>query len=69
MWEQGHRKLLEHITPNEFDVLHDGAIAELRKGSMYRYQAECGAENWNDPPNKQYINKREIFFKMKRISF
>ncbi|MDE6529326.1 MAG: class I SAM-dependent methyltransferase [Lachnospiraceae bacterium] len=31
MWEQEHRKLLEEITPDEFDILHYGAIAELRK--------------------------------------
>lgn len=31
MWEQEHRKLLEHIAPDKFDVLHYGAIAELRK--------------------------------------
>ncbi len=31
MWEQEHRILLEHIAPNEFDILHYGAIAELKK--------------------------------------
>lgn len=31
MWEQEHRKLLEHIAPDEFDILHYGAIAEIRK--------------------------------------
>ena len=31
MWEQEHKELLKHIVPNEFDVLHYGAIAELRK--------------------------------------
>ena len=31
MWEQEHRSLLEDIAPNEFDILHYGAIAELRK--------------------------------------
>ena len=31
MWEQEHRKLLELIAPNEFDILHYGAIAELKK--------------------------------------
>lgn len=31
MWEQEHRTLLEHIAPNEFDILHYGAIAELKK--------------------------------------
>lgn len=31
MWEQEHIKLLEHIAPEEFDVLHYGAIAELKK--------------------------------------
>ncbi len=31
MWEQEHRTLLKHIAPNEFDILHYGAIAELKK--------------------------------------
>lgn len=31
MWEQEHIKLLEQIAPEKFDVLHYGAIAELRK--------------------------------------
>lgn len=31
MWEQEHKKLLEYIAPNEFDILHYGAIAELKK--------------------------------------
>ncbi len=31
IWEQEHRTLLEHIAPNEFDILHYGAIAELKK--------------------------------------
>ena len=31
MWEQEHRKLLERIAPNEFNILHYGAIAELKK--------------------------------------
>lgn len=31
MWEQEHKKLLEHIAPNKFDILHYGAIAELKK--------------------------------------
>lgn len=31
MWEQEHKKLLEKIAPNEFDVLHYGVISELRK--------------------------------------
>ena len=30
MWEQEHRKLLEKIAPEEFDVLHYAAIAELK---------------------------------------
>ncbi|MCM1499862.1 MAG: class I SAM-dependent methyltransferase [Clostridium sp.] len=30
-WEQEHQKLLAEIAPQEFDVLHYGAIAELRK--------------------------------------
>lgn len=29
-WEQEHRELLLQIAPDEFDVLHYGAIAELR---------------------------------------
>lgn len=36
MWEQEHRKLLEYIAPNEFDILHYGAIAEL-KGIKFRH--------------------------------
>lgn len=32
LWEEEHRKLLAQITPDEFTVLHYGAIAELRKG-------------------------------------
>lgn len=30
-WEQEHRKLLADIAPAEFDILHYGAIAELRR--------------------------------------
>lgn len=30
-WEEEHKQLLETIAPNEFDVLHYGAIAELKK--------------------------------------
>lgn len=30
-WEQEHMKLLEKIAPAEFDILHYGAIAELKK--------------------------------------
>ena len=30
-WEQDHLTLLEKIAPNEFDVLHYAAIAELKK--------------------------------------
>ncbi|MDE6687593.1 MAG: class I SAM-dependent methyltransferase [Lachnospiraceae bacterium] len=31
MWEQEHRKLLKEIAPEEFEILHYGAMAELRK--------------------------------------
>lgn len=31
MWEQEHRRLLEEIAPDEFDILHYAAIAELKK--------------------------------------
>lgn len=31
MWEKEHMALLERIAPNEFDILHYAAIAELRK--------------------------------------
>lgn len=31
MWEQEHKKLLAEIAPAEFEVLHYGAIAELKK--------------------------------------
>lgn len=31
MWEQEHKKLLEEIAPEEFEILHYGAMAELRK--------------------------------------
>jgi cyclopropane fatty-acyl-phospholipid synthase-like methyltransferase len=30
LWEQEHIKLLDEIAPEEFDVLHYGAMAELR---------------------------------------
>ena len=30
-WEQEHRALLERIAPNEFDILHYGALVELKK--------------------------------------
>lgn len=30
-WEQEHMKLLKEIAPAEFDIMHYGAIAELRK--------------------------------------
>ncbi len=33
-WEQEHRKLLSEIAPEEFDVLHYAAIAELKKRSQ-----------------------------------
>lgn len=31
MWEQEHQKLLAEIAPEEFDILHYGAIAELER--------------------------------------
>ncbi|MCM1387410.1 MAG: class I SAM-dependent methyltransferase [Bacillus sp. (in: Bacteria)] len=31
LWEQEHMKLLQQIAPNKFDILHYGAIAEIRK--------------------------------------
>ncbi len=31
MWEQEHRRLLEEIAPDEFNILHYAAIAELKK--------------------------------------
>ena len=31
MWDQEHKKLLEQIAPNEFDILHYGAISELKR--------------------------------------
>lgn len=31
MWEQEHMTILRQIAPNEFDVLHYAAIAELKK--------------------------------------
>lgn len=31
LWEQEHRKLLAEIAPPEFDVLHYGAVAQLKK--------------------------------------
>ncbi len=31
MWEQEHRTLLERIAPDQFDILHYGAAAELKK--------------------------------------
>ena len=31
MWEQEHMQLLKQIAPNEFDILHYIAIAELKK--------------------------------------
>lgn len=30
-WEQEHMELLERIAPAEFNILHYGAIAELKK--------------------------------------
>lgn len=30
-WEQEHKALLERIAPDEFNILHYGAVAELRK--------------------------------------
>lgn len=30
-WEEEHKKLLAQIAPDEFTILHYGAIAELRK--------------------------------------
>lgn len=34
MWEQEHRKLLKQIAPDKFDILHYGAIAEIRKNDL-----------------------------------
>ncbi len=31
MWEQEHKTLLRQIAPDEFDILHYAAIAELKK--------------------------------------
>lgn len=31
LWEQEHRNLLKQTVPDEFDILHYGAIAEIRK--------------------------------------
>jgi len=31
VWEQEHMKLLVEIAPAEFDVLHYGAIVELKR--------------------------------------
>lgn len=31
MWEQEHKKLLEETAPDKFEILHYGAIAELKK--------------------------------------
>ncbi len=31
MWEQEHKKLLDEIAPDEFEVLHYAAIADLKK--------------------------------------
>lgn len=31
LWQQEHLKLLTDIAPNEFDILHYGAIAELKR--------------------------------------
>ncbi len=31
MWEQEHKKLLEQIAPNEFNILYYGAIFELKR--------------------------------------
>ena len=39
MWEKEHRMLLEHIAPNEFDILHYGAIVELKKHESNGCQA------------------------------
>ena len=30
MWEREHKALLEHVAPDAFDVLHYGAVAELK---------------------------------------
>lgn len=39
MWEQEHRKLLEQIAPNQFDIIHYGAIAELKKKEYQNAQS------------------------------
>lgn len=39
MWEQEHRKLLEHIAPNEFDILYYDAITELKRRKISSYLA------------------------------
>lgn len=31
MWEQEHKKLLAETAPEEFTILHYGALAELKK--------------------------------------
>lgn len=40
MWEQEHREFLKRKAPAEFDILHYGAIAELKK----KFQEEAGDE-------------------------
>lgn len=39
-WEQEHREFLKRKAPAEFDILHYGAIAELKK----KFQEEAGDE-------------------------
>ena len=43
-WEQEHRTLLKAIAPSEFEVLHYGAIAELKniKLLFVKWTDVCG---------------------------
>ena len=36
-WEQEHMELLERIAPAEFNILHYGAIAELKKKFLFKH--------------------------------
>lgn len=42
LWEEEHRKLLEKIAPENFEIRHYGAVAELKKDRMDKKKVRPG---------------------------
>ena len=43
LWEEEHRKLLEKIAPENFEIRHYGAVAELKKDRMDKKKVRPGS--------------------------